>query len=105
MINDHALDYAPQDTMHLWWLGDPQQPSLIGELRLADRNQRVSLQYNKAWLSQGFALSEDLPLIDTEQLPLERQRAAGAVDDARPDRWGERIIQLIDRPANGSPMR
>lgn len=99
MINDHALDYAPQDTMHLWWLGDPQQPSLIGELRLADRNQRVSLQYNKAWLSQGFALSEDLPLIDTEQLPLERQRAAGAVDDARPDRWGERIIQLIDRPA------
>src|SRR5262245_6648403 len=24
--------------------------------------------------------------------------AAGAVDDARPDRWGERVIRFIDRP-------
>lgn len=91
--------YAPQDTMYLWWLANPQVPVLIGELRLADRNQRVSLRYDKTWLANGFALSEDLPLIDSEHLPSDKHRAAGAVDDARPDRWGERIIQLIDRPS------
>ena len=91
--------YAPQDTMYLWWLANPQVPVLIGELRLADRNQRVSLRYDQAWLANGFALSEDLPLNDSEHLPSDKHRAAGAVDDARPDRWGERIIQLIDRPS------
>ena len=30
--------------------------------------------------------------------------AVGAVDDARPDRWGERVIQYIDRPARLSIM-
>jgi serine/threonine-protein kinase HipA len=30
--------------------------------------------------------------------------AAGAVDDARPDRWGERVIQSIDKPARLSIM-
>ncbi len=29
----------------------------------------------------------------------ERGSAPGAIDDARPDRWGERIIRHIDRPA------
>lgn len=28
-----------------------------------------------------------------------RNTAPGAIDDARPDRWGERIIRHIDRPA------
>ena len=31
--------------------------------------------------------------------PHERDTAAGAVDDARPDQWGERVIRLIERPA------
>ena len=26
------------------------------------------------------------------------QRAAGAVDDARPDRWGEKVIRFVDQP-------
>jgi serine/threonine-protein kinase HipA len=30
--------------------------------------------------------------------------AVGAVDDARPDRWGERVIQYLDRPARLSLM-
>ncbi|MHB1542590.1 MAG: type II toxin-antitoxin system HipA family toxin [Steroidobacteraceae bacterium] len=50
------------------------------------------------WLDDGFALSEDLPLIDEEFLPAERNAVAGAVDDARPDRWGERVIRFIDKP-------
>jgi serine/threonine-protein kinase HipA len=58
----------------------------------------VSLRYTREWLASGFALSEDLPLVDEEFLPSERDSAAGAVDDARPDRWGERVIRFIDKP-------
>src|SRR5262249_23715060 len=43
-------------------------------------------------------LSEDLPLIDQEFLPTDKGTAVGAVDDARPDRWGEQVIRFIDKP-------
>jgi serine/threonine-protein kinase HipA len=59
----------------------------------------VSLRYVESWLQNGFALSEDLPLIDQEFLPVEKGTAAGAIDDARPDRWGERVIRVLDKPA------
>ena len=49
-------------------------------------------------------MSEDLPLQDGEFLPTEDQSAAGAVDDARPDRWGERVIRLLDRPPRLSTL-
>ncbi|MBI2309087.1 MAG: HipA domain-containing protein [Rhodocyclales bacterium] len=89
---------APPDTLYLWYLGDPGAPSLVGELNLVMNRRGVSLKYADAWLKAGFPLSEDLPLIDVEHLPREKDTAAGAVDDARPDRWGERIIRLLDRP-------
>jgi serine/threonine-protein kinase HipA len=59
----------------------------------------VSLEYAPDWLQRGFPLSEDLPLAGGEFLPRERSTAVGAVDDARPDRWGERVIRCIDRPS------
>ena len=31
-------------------------------------------------------------------MPHEKETAAGAVDDARPDRWGERVIRALDKP-------
>ena len=71
---------------------------LIGTLRLVQAVRGVSLRYAPGWLQHGFALSEDLPLIDMEFLPREKECAAGAVDDARPDRWGERVIRLLERP-------
>ena len=49
-------------------------------------------------------MSEDLPLRTGEFLPAEADAAAGAVDDARPDRWGERVIRLIDRPPRLSTL-
>jgi serine/threonine-protein kinase HipA len=70
----------------------------VGELALLRSTQGVSLRYADAWLRDGFPLSEDLPLIDEEFLPAEKGEAAGAVDDARPDRWGEQVIRFIDRP-------
>jgi serine/threonine-protein kinase HipA len=91
--------YRPNDRLYLWLLTQPQQPVLIGELNLVRSTQGVSLRYADPWLRRGFSLSEDLPLIDEEFFPAEKGLAAGAVDDARPDRWGERVIRHIDKPA------
>lgn len=97
------------DILYLWFLGDPGQPRFVGTLRLVDAGKGVSLQYGADWLQGGFALSEDLPLVDVEHRPRGRLAAGGAVavgavDDARPDRWGERVIQYIDRPKRLSLM-
>lgn len=88
----------PPDTLWLWYLGDPETPVLVGELNLVLNRRGVSLRYAGTWLRNGFPLSEDLPLNDVEHFPREKDTAAGAVDDARPDRWGERVIRLLDRP-------
>jgi len=79
-------------------LTQPQNPVLVAEVNLVRATQGVSLRYADTWLKNGFPLSEDLPLLGQEFLPAEKNAAAGAVDDARPDRWGERVIRFIDRP-------
>ncbi len=86
------------DTLFLWWMGEPDHPRLVGELAMARALRGVSLRYDAQWLESGFALSEDLPLSTGEFLPRDKDTAAGAVDDARPDRWGERVIRFLDRP-------
>jgi len=88
----------PPDTLWLWYLAHPATPVLVCELNLVLNRRGVSLRYAEAWLRDGFPLSEDLPLNDIEHFPREKDTAAGAVDDARPDRWGERVIRLLDRP-------
>jgi serine/threonine-protein kinase HipA len=92
------------DRLFLWFVGDPARPPYVGQLRLVDAGKGVSLQYSPQWLADGFPLSEDLPLVDMEHLPRWKGLAVGAVDDARPDRWGERVIQYLDRPARLSLM-
>ena len=90
--------YRVTDQLFLWLLTDPDQPVLIGELNMVRSSRGVSLHYAPAWLERGFALSEDLPLVAGEFLPRDKDTAAGAVDDARPDRWGERVIRFLDKP-------
>lgn len=90
--------YQPTDSLYLWLLTRPSEPVLVGELKLVRTTQGVSLEYAPDWLQRGFPLSEDLPLASGEFLPKEKATAAGAVDDARPDRWGERVIRFIVRP-------
>lgn len=90
--------YEARDELYLWWLGKPRQPTLIGTLRLVRALQGVSLEYSPAWIRAGFPLSEDLPLVEQEMAPAQRETAVGAVDDARPDRWGERVIRFIEKP-------
>lgn len=104
MHADTPQPYQPSDTLFLWWLQDLTRPVLIGTLATVRALRGVSLRYAPGWLASGFALSEDLPLIDTEFLPAGKDTAAGAVDDARPDRWGERVIRVIDKPPRLSLM-
>lgn len=92
------------DELYLWFLADPAVPRYVGQLRLVEAGKGVSLQYGTDWLAGGFPLSEDLVLTDIEQLPRWKGMAVGAVDDARPDRWGERVIQYLDKPARLSLM-
>jgi serine/threonine-protein kinase HipA len=90
--------YHASDSLHLWWLANPNAPRLVGELRMARTMKGVSLVYAPQWLQSGFPLSEDLPLAPGEFFPREKETAAGAIDDARPDRWGERVIRFLDKP-------
>ena len=89
--------YSPVSEMSLWWLGQAT-PQFIGQLVLAENNRKVGLAYANDWLQNGFALSDDLPLSKALFLPKELDAAAGAVNDARPDRWGERVIRHIFKP-------
>ncbi|HEY0683709.1 MAG TPA: HipA domain-containing protein [Steroidobacter sp.] len=93
-----AVAYKPTDQLYLWLVTQPTRPVLIGELHLIRTTRGVSLRYAPEWLQHGFPLSEDLPLIDDELLPTDSGIAIGAVDDARPDRWGERVIRFLDKP-------
>jgi serine/threonine-protein kinase HipA len=107
MSTDEALDiadYAPVDTLYLWWLAQPDRPRWIGSLMTVRSVRGVSLRYADGWLQAGFPLSEDLPLVDLEFLPREKDTAAGAVDDARPDRWGERVVKQLYKPPRLSLM-
>lgn len=98
MTASPAARYTPADRLYLWMLTRPLRPVLVGELNLVRTTQGVSLRYAETWLREGFPLSEDLPLIDEEFLPDEKGTAAGAVDDARPDRWGEQVIRVLEKP-------
>jgi serine/threonine-protein kinase HipA len=94
-----AARYQPTDRLFLWLLTDPAQPVPVGELNMVRTLRGVSLRYADSWVQRGFALSEDLPLLRGQEfLPAAKDTAAGAVDDARPDRWGERVIQFLDKP-------
>jgi serine/threonine-protein kinase HipA len=88
--------FTPKNRLSLWWLGEPASPVLVGELSLAHGARGVSFQYTPEWRKAGFALSEDLPLTSDLFVPRDRDVAPGAIDDARPDRWGERVIRKFE---------
>ena len=91
--------YVPQDRLHAWALVNPAAPVLVGEVSLSQLvADCATFGYAGSWWN--FPLSEDLPIIAGQIFSAgEKNTAPGAIDDARPDRWGERIIRHIDRPA------
>src|SRR3989338_2709133 len=85
-----------QNQLFLWYLENPKAPMYVGELNLVLNGHGVSLRYDPNWIKTGFALSEDVPLqAEHEFMPTDKDTAVGAVDDAKPDRWGERVIRLL----------
>ncbi len=100
----HPRTYAPQDQLTVWALVNPAAPTLVGELQLSQLvADCANFTYDPGWWQ--FPLSEDLPLVHGQVFTAgERSSAPGAIDDARPDRWGERIIRHIDRPARLSVL-
>ena len=91
--------YVPHDTLYVWTLVNPAQPVLTGSVGLSQLVPNcATFTYAADWWQ--FALSEDLPLLAGQMFTAgHKDSAPGAIDDARPDRWGERIIRHIDRPA------
>ena len=91
--------YVPQDKLYVWILLDPSNPTLVGEVALSQLvSDCATFAYAPEWWN--FPLSEDLPVIAGHTFSARTSGSApGALDDARPDRWGERIIRHIDRPA------
>lgn len=92
------IPYRITDQLFLWLLTDPDDPVVVGTLNMVRSTRGVSLSYADSWIERGFALSEDLPLVAEELFPTAKDAAVGAVDDARPDRWGERVIKFLDKP-------
>ena len=92
-----ARDYVPQDRLFVFWLHNPAEPRLVGRLDLSPRLKGGVFQYADEWIQNGISLSPDLPLQAGEFFP-EKEHLPGAIDDARPDRWGERVIRHIDAP-------
>lgn len=91
--------YVPRDELYVWALINPEAPTLMGTLGLSQLvPDCATFTYDASWWN--FPLSEDLPLVPGQVFSAnEKGSAPGAIDDARPDRWGERIIRHIDRPA------
>jgi serine/threonine-protein kinase HipA len=96
--------YVPQDELFVWALVNPAAPTLVGRLGLSQLlPDCATFAYDAAWWQ--FALSEDLPLVPGQVFSAnEKGCAPGAIDDARPDRWGERIIRQVERPARLSVL-
>ena len=103
----HAVsprNYVPQDQLYVWAMVNPAAPTLVGEVSLSQlMADCATFTYTSDWWN--FALSEDMPIVQEQIFSAgERNTAPGAIDDARPDRWGERIIRHIDRPARLSVL-
>ena len=94
--------------LFLWYLADVARPRLVGRLAPSVAPSGVSLAYAPGWLQDGFALSADMPLLGANASqayrPHAKGQAAGAVDDARPDRWGETVIRYVVKPKDSSLM-
>lgn len=96
--------YAPKDKLYVWMILNPKMPTLVGEVSLSKLvPDCATFTYASDWWN--FNLSEDMPITLGEVFSTgQKNTAPGAIDDARPDRWGERIISHIDRPARLSVL-
>ncbi len=90
--------------LHCWYLGHPDTPVYVGEVCLSANGRRCLLIQDEAWRDVGFDLSPDMPRRRQLNEPFGQLEATGALDDAMPDRWGERMIRVIFRPSRMTPL-
>ena len=93
-----------RDRLCCWYLASPDEPRLVGEVRLEAGARSCILTLDPEWQETGFDLTPDMPNLQRLHAPRGEQRAPGALDDALPDRWGERMIRVISRPSRMSPL-
>ena len=93
-----------EDTLHCWYLGNPCMPRHVGEVRLGAGGRTCVLAQGDEWRENGFDLSPDVPREQRLCEPSGELEAPGALDDAMPDRWGERMIRVISRPSRMGPL-
>jgi hypothetical protein len=53
---DNTTAYQVVDELYVWYLADPAQPQLVGQINTTRVTRGVSLRYAPAWLAQGIAL-------------------------------------------------
>jgi serine/threonine-protein kinase HipA len=99
------LPPVPDDRLSVWNLSDPEHPIRVGETRLVANNRGLSFSYDPSWVANGYPLSGDMPLQDKSLiLPKHQDIGLGAINDAMPDRWGEKAIRYLDRPKRVTPL-
>jgi len=94
-----ATDPCAMTSMWVWYLADPSAPQRVGTVTLMPTTKRCSFVYDGEWEKTGFALSPDMPTKTGRPIvpPTDRD-APGALEDAMPDRWGQSMIRVVDRP-------
>ncbi len=79
---------------YVWiWLPGATEPVVAGVLKPA--GELLVFNYGKSYLSRGDAIPlylPELPLRRGRILPLGGLKVAGAIRDAAPDAWGQRVI-------------
>lgn len=83
---------------------DEGEPRFAGVLRPSFMGRALaacSFVYDDAFLSYGYALSPDLPLARGRTYTPESSTLFGALSDAAPDEWGQRIIRSAIAQASG----
>jgi serine/threonine-protein kinase HipA len=94
------------DELHVWFYPpDALKPRHCGTLRLIG-GRRCLFSYARSWLADPHAieLSPDLPLRPGEFEPEQGQDLHPIFDDAGPDRWGRRVIDVAFPPPRRSPI-
>ncbi|MBU0500950.1 MAG: type II toxin-antitoxin system HipA family toxin [Gammaproteobacteria bacterium] len=94
----------PGNELAVWSLTEPQTPVRVGTALLALGGRGVAFAYDHSWLAAGYPLSGDMPLQRALLTPRVRDWLFGALDDAMPDRWGERAIRFIDNPPRATAL-
>lgn len=91
-------------SLFCWYLGSPENPKLVGEVKLESSARSCVLLAEQDWVKSGFDLAPDMPKDRLLHAPQGNLSLPSALDDALPDRWGERMIRVVTRPPRMSPL-